>query len=424
MSLSESLVYAPKPSAVSGSAYRQNLPTYNKSIFNPGEVMMLNIPTGRRGEFLNTRMSYLKIKVTNTSSTTPMTFDYSASSIIERLELYHGSNLLEQIHGYNVLHALFQDAMGSVESQLSTGSVIEGFSPDNDRKGATILPNTYMIFCIPILSGIIGVGQDKYLPTGSMVGDMRLELTLANQKDAVICPAATVPPVTTPPTAPTTLAPATWQVTDVELMLEYTQLNSEAARMIEMQNSSGYMISFDTYAQYTNTVENGATNANILIPARYSSLKTLYTVFRPQGNIGNANVPTLTYRQNLFSNGGQWYYSIGGKNVPVTPVKSQIEAFAELQKAQHAFGAMNASSAIDLVTWSGTATECTFMLATDLETLPHKSKLTESGVNTLAVNTHLVCQFAGLLNAASHVSTFAHYDGVLLIQNGIASVMF
>jgi len=35
-----------------------------------------------------------------------------------------------------------------------------------------------------------------------------------------------------------------------------------------------------------------------------------------------------------------------------------------------------------------------------------------------------VCQFAQQLTAASHVSTFAHYDGVLLIQNGICSVMF
>jgi len=59
-----------------------------------------------------------------------------------------------------------------------------------------------------------------------------------------------------------------------------------------------------------------------------------------------------------------------------------------------------------------------------LETLPHKSKLTESGVNTLATNTHLVCQFKGAITAPSHVATFAHYDGVLLIQNGICSVMF
>ena len=58
MSRSDSLVYAPKPSAVSSSKARWNLPSYNKSTYNPGEVeKYVNIPTGRRGYFLNTRMS-------------------------------------------------------------------------------------------------------------------------------------------------------------------------------------------------------------------------------------------------------------------------------------------------------------------------------------------------------------------------------
>ncbi len=46
MSLSDSLVYQAKPSAVSGHKYRQNLPTYNKDSFSPGEIMMLNVPRG------------------------------------------------------------------------------------------------------------------------------------------------------------------------------------------------------------------------------------------------------------------------------------------------------------------------------------------------------------------------------------------
>ena len=100
MSLSDNLVYQPKPSAVSSSKHRQNVPSYNKSSFNPGEVIMLNIPTGRRGSFLNTRMSYLKFKVTNTGTDVAHTIasDHNIASIFSRFELYHGSNLLEQIH--------------------------------------------------------------------------------------------------------------------------------------------------------------------------------------------------------------------------------------------------------------------------------------------------------------------------------------
>ena len=87
MSLSDSLVCAPKPSAVSSSKARWNVLSYNKSRFNPGEVVMLNIPTGRRGSFLDTRMSYLKFKVTNTCTDAVhiIAADYNIASIYSRL---------------------------------------------------------------------------------------------------------------------------------------------------------------------------------------------------------------------------------------------------------------------------------------------------------------------------------------------------
>ena len=44
MSLNDSLVYAPKPSAVSSGKARWNQSSYNKSSYNPGEVVMINIP--------------------------------------------------------------------------------------------------------------------------------------------------------------------------------------------------------------------------------------------------------------------------------------------------------------------------------------------------------------------------------------------
>ncbi len=95
MSLSDSLVYSPKLNAVSSFKARWNQPAYNKSSFNPGEVIRLNIPTIPPGSFLNTRMSYLKFRLDNTTtSTTPLAPDFNIASIFSRLELYHGCNLL------------------------------------------------------------------------------------------------------------------------------------------------------------------------------------------------------------------------------------------------------------------------------------------------------------------------------------------
>jgi hypothetical protein len=65
MNLGDFLVYHPKPSAVSSSKAWWNQPSYNKSTFNPGDVVMINIPKGRRGSFLNTRITFLEFRVTN-----------------------------------------------------------------------------------------------------------------------------------------------------------------------------------------------------------------------------------------------------------------------------------------------------------------------------------------------------------------------
>ncbi len=138
----------------------------------------------------------------------------------------------------------------------------------------------------------------------------------------------------------------------------------------------------------------------------------------------DASAKTISSRVNPVTDDGQWYYSIGGKNVPSTPVKSNTEAYAELSKSLHAFGAVDHTSVIQRSTWI--ASSGTYVVAADLETLAHKSKLTESGINTLSSNTHLIMQSGGAngLDAAVRVDTFAHYDAILLIQNGLCSVQF
>ena len=407
MSLSDSLVYAPKPSAVSGQKYRQSVPTYNKSEFLPGETLMLNIPCGRKNQFLNQRMSYLKFKIVNLETTTTDTlqFDYSGASLFSSFELYHGSQLLESIREYGALYTLWQDMVGSVEAMKHTGNLLEGCSDTFERQGMTLNGGAEITMCIPLLSGIIGSMQSKYLPCGDMHGDLRVELTLANANDGVIGAAA-----------------RKWGVKQATLELEYVELNSEAGRMISQQNAGGYVISGDSFANYASTVSTGVSNANILIPARFSSLKTLFTVFRKQSNIAKSSAKTVSERLNPFQSAGEAYFSIGGKNVPSTPMTSSTEMFAEVQKSLHTFGTVDSSSVMSRANYS--IQNGAFVLAQDLETSSHKSKVSENGINTLSTNTHLYARFPGSIGYAMRVDTWAHYDFVLLIQNGQASVRF
>jgi len=49
--------------------------------------------------------------------------------------------------------------------------------------------------------------------------------------------------------------------------------------------------------------------------------------------------------------------------------------------------------------------------------------MSESGVNTLSTNTYLIGQHTA--TAENHtIHTYAHYDGILIIQSGLAFVRF
>ena len=95
----------------------------------------------------------------------------------------------------------------------------------NPRIGETIAgEGASRVLCIPLLSGIVGVLQSKYLTTCDMTaGDLRLELTLAPSSYEVVG---------------VTIAPD-YTVYEFEMMLEYTDLASYAARMVSQSNLGG-----------------------------------------------------------------------------------------------------------------------------------------------------------------------------------------
>eukprot|EP00873_Tetraselmis_striata_P015698 jgi/Tetstr1/435962/TSEL_024843.t1 len=409
MSVSDSLVFKPKPASIAGTTHRQTVPAYNGTTFGGQQTILINIPCGRRGHYLNTRMSYLRFSVKNKHAANSLQPDYTASSFIQSLSLYHGANLLEQIHEYNALYHLMFDIESSDEELLGGGSILYGSNEDEDshyREGVEIAAGTTAYFCIPIMSGIIGGLQSKYLPTGAMTGgDLRLELTLAATNAAAVG------------TAPD------WEIGNVELQLEFVEVTSEVDRMIQQANPR-YVISYESFANYTNSIQANEGQINKLIPARFSSLKTLYTIFRKQADLTPAASKSVSTRTTCGLK--NWYYSVSGENIPQTPVREEVETFAVLMKAMHTFGSTQNTSLINLTSWknnSGGSASGTFAIGQNLEVLSHKSTLTESGKNTLNTN----CYLLGTVTPGStayQISTYAHFDAVLIIENGVATSAF
>ena len=113
---------------------------------------------------------------------------------------------------------------GSLEAQQSTDNALEDIHEPDEREGASIPLSDINYLCIPLLSGIVGYMQNKYLPTGDMSGcDLRLEITLANVFDGVV-------------TTGWTSTGFLWTMDNVELMFEYVELDSEISKIISTQN--------------------------------------------------------------------------------------------------------------------------------------------------------------------------------------------
>ena len=101
--------------------------------------MMFNLPSGKRGQYMNPRMSYLSFDLevevpmataTNTAPIPVLALDGGAHSLFQHLEVYHGSNLLEQIREYNNVHQLMLDS-GEITDGANNGrSVSEGLCVD------------------------------------------------------------------------------------------------------------------------------------------------------------------------------------------------------------------------------------------------------------------------------------------------------
>ena len=93
-----------KPWSVNGRSYRYSIPPTNASSFSPSSMIVLYIPS-RRNCFLDPQQTYLRLTIQNNDTAAGGSFylDAMGSCVINRIDVFSGSNLLETIQSYNVL---------------------------------------------------------------------------------------------------------------------------------------------------------------------------------------------------------------------------------------------------------------------------------------------------------------------------------
>lgn len=459
--LPRNLKYQTKSESANARSYTSLIqPQNNASQTVAGQTITFNIPTGAN-LCLNGAESYFHLNTTITNGSTASNYLRFAGagiqSLFQRVRIYCGGVLLEDIDNYNLLVAKMTALQCSVDSVLCKGSLLNGFSRDilvntvldagsytqydyvqgtasfqiqgerfnayGNQLAANAVDNQTHGF--QLISSILGTLSEKYLPLFKMSGQtLRLEIQLVNDLNKAFLTAQTL---------------ASCVISNFEFCANFIELSDTSISIIE-QSLGGQELMYvvPQWRNYVNTntiAENSTTTVNSLIPAKFSSLKSLIIVPRDRAD-GALTYDSLSSAKYGLS---QYQFRFGGSVTPSKPPASNEEFFYELIKCVDCISNLNHKPSISPDTYvnydyvnannetrytMGTTTGTSqFMIGIDCEVYANadKSELF-SGMNTQGMDiylqsTHVVG--ANGLNGRTNVrfDTFALYDAVLVFDN-------
>ena len=320
----------------------------------------------------------------------------SPSSLIESLQLDIGSTTVELINDYNVFAGIVEDFQPLSRSS-NLGSILHGAGA-TAKIGRTIVGDDTVgvRVAIPLYSAVLGTMAQTHCPA---VDGMRLRITFA-QPDYALKEVVSVAGTTS----------CRYQLSDISIEADYIDVLPQVYQQIVME-SGGVLKCHGTGVGGFQTTMTVGTQNTLLIPARYSSLKNYFTVFRlstafahDQNTIGARVQPNLK----------QYQYRIEGKSYPSTAVSALGgggEVMAEVVKCFHALHSTQLDCVFDADDYKdeNLSTTGAFVIGLDFEHEGGSSSII-TGMDTLNSNTFLELQGDGGNLSASTVNTFALHD--------------
>ena len=441
----QEVLFGLKPSAVNSRSYYQTIaPQSSNQNITPGSTVTFRIPTGRRNQLIDFSQSYMKHTVKNNANAA-LKFDGCGASILNRLDILHGGNSIDNILNYNIVYNyLVNNTL--TKSQRANLSASMGFNPTDtitfvneanvttsvsvgtvagDKSGASIPAGASFTCSLPLLGSLFQC--DKLVPIGLMSDDIQVDFLLETTAKALIGSAS-----------------SDYSVSDFELNLMYVEVDD--ATYSEITSTFGEQLYLPTQLYRVSTIDIGSAVSgaySALIPARFSSLKSMhhlpipstYQVATGYGlsasvnpNIASAqlrigsqttpNKPLDFYTANRTSNYSNAFMSVQRALHAVS--NSEIEGVYTLTDFNVADNAI-ANTQITAIPAAG-AYAPSFAFAFELESFAHKSSVMLAGMNTTGSQVFLDMVISETTGINYTVYNIAHADGILVLENGILSL--
>ena len=471
--LPKNLAYGSKVESASARSYRTNIqPQNGTGNYNAGDTIIINIPTRNNLVFVPSE-SYLKFQHTVTvgaNASNYTRFDAcGAHGLIQRIRVFHGSNLLSDIDNYGLLSKILFDLQVPTDSAYGKYNILAGTRNDLVCTFPTIVANDVaatpplfsnfsmpvvqansgyrmntaqsatgatlsQTFCLNLITLAGSLCKDKYFPLFACTSaPLRIEIQLVSNLQSGMC----------------IHTASTFALDKCEYIAQMIELSDNAMNIIrESQNGQPLQFVNPDYRnyQYNFTLTANSTQLTMPIPAKFSSLKSIFVTARDTAK--SCGVLTyFPYSCNKFSI-TSYFFRIGAQVVPSKVPDSVAEMFSEAVKAIGSMGDLNHQPSIEFSSYTqdvpvansgdaniamGTAyyaqsavNSGAFYVGLDLENYANADKnAIFSGWNSNTDDIYFVPTYAGQAgNTTTRFDAFAMFDTVLVFENGTAYVKY
>ena len=154
------------------------VPATGSGDYKSGSYFLINVPRSGSHYVFDPANSFLRFQVTNNSDKN-LTFDHSADSFFEKIEVLRAGSVLEQISSYGTLSAFLLDCQVDKDTRGNSLNITKGCKSDGTAPGAIINTTKSMYFSITFISGKVGSLCRNYIPVNALEGSLQIRCTFA-----------------------------------------------------------------------------------------------------------------------------------------------------------------------------------------------------------------------------------------------------
>ncbi len=424
MSLPKNALYTNKVQTSYSRNYQSQIQAQNGLTYSEGETIIINIPSSPN-LVLSGADTVLKctLNIANAAECTANLDRGGVAGVIQRLRLFHGSTLLSDIDNYGNLMNMMTTLQQSSDTVAGKMQILQG---TGNHTGESLLVaaaagSHEFEYSFPLMS--ILTMTNNYVPLFALSGSpLRLEIQLVSSINRFI----------TSTSALTTPANKSL-LSNVEIVANFMEISDSGMQIIK--NASGGVVQwvvsdFRNYgynAALTNAVE---TQLSVPIPAKFNSLKSLFWSFRAHSSGVAERYPNESCKFGLK----EYSLRIGSQTMPTKPVSGTSHFFSELLRGigcvsdinnETNFSKANYSADVPVAYTGAAVSSKSFYAAMDLESYSNCSTDSiYSGYNSSVDDIFYNPVFVPTADANIRVDTYAMFDSLILIENGVATVQY